>query len=218
MNVLAIGAHPDDIELGCGGALLAHRARGDAISLLVMTSGERGPQDARSRIEEQEEAAALLGAELFWGGFADGAVPSGRSGVSVIEATIAATGADVIYTHLADDSHQDHRATAMATVAAARRRSRVLMYEGPTSIGFRPDVFVDIDGLVEPKLDLLRAHLSQVLKNGLVDLEAVAAQARYYGFLARVRFAEAFTVERFVWDIAPSRVDVSDRALAAAAH
>ena len=72
MRVLAVGAHPDDIELGCGGALLAHRARGDEITLLVMTTGEEGPQDARSRIREQEDAAALLGATLLWGGFPDG--------------------------------------------------------------------------------------------------------------------------------------------------
>ena len=43
MNVLAIGAHPDDIELGCGATLATHRMRGDAIWLLVMTTGERGP-------------------------------------------------------------------------------------------------------------------------------------------------------------------------------
>ncbi|MCA1670813.1 MAG: PIG-L family deacetylase [Actinobacteria bacterium] len=69
MNVLVIGAHPDDIELGCGAALLAHRRRGDRVDLLVMTTGGRGPQDARSRVAEQEDAAALLGAGLIWGAF-----------------------------------------------------------------------------------------------------------------------------------------------------
>jgi IS5 family transposase len=47
----------------------------------------------------------------------------------------------------------------------------------------------------------LHAHASQVLKNGLVDLEAVEAQARYRGFQARVKLAEAFEVERFLWDL-----------------
>ena len=201
MNVLAIGAHPDDIELGCGAALLAHRRRGDRVHLLVMTVGGRGPQDLRSRISEQEDAAALLGADLQWGGFEDGAVPTDRPVVDVITAAIDASGAEAIYTHAPRDSHQDHRATAAGTLAACRRVNRILLYESPTSLAFEPSVFVDVKGLVDAKLDVLRAHMSQVLRNGLVDLEAVEAQARFRGFQARLRWAEAFESDRFVWDL-----------------
>ena len=222
MNVLAIGAHPDDIELGCGAALLAHRRRGDRVDLLVMTTGGRGPQDARSRVAEQEDAAALLGAGLRWGAFEDGAVPEGREAVDVIEAALVGTGADVVYSHVPRDSHQDHRATGAATLAACRRVCRLLLYESPTTLAFRPSMYVDVRGLVEAKLDVLRAHVSQVLKNGLVDLEAVEAQARYRGFQARLRWAEAFESDRFVWDLpVPSPVPdrrsaelVTERALA----
>lgn len=206
MNVLAIGSHPDDIELGCGGVLLAHRERGDAVSFLVMTTGERGPQDSRSRMQEQEDAAAMLGAQLYWGGFEDGAVPEGRTSVDAIQSVLREVDAELVYTHVPRDTHQDHRATGLASLAAARRFSRVLGYEAPTTQGFSPQLFVDVAKLVEGKLDLIRAHVSQVLKNGLVDLEAVEAQARYRGFQARIREAEAFEVERFVWDLA-----VSDR-------
>jgi LmbE family N-acetylglucosaminyl deacetylase len=201
VKVLAVGAHPDDIELGCGGALLAHRARGDAITLLVMTTGEEGPQDARSRIREQEDAAELLGAALLWGGFPDGAVPTDRSAVNAVQDAMAAGDPDVVYGPAPADTHQDHRATAAAVLAAARRASRVLLFESPTSVGFEPVVFVDIDAHLEAKLALLHAHMSQVLKNGLVDLEALRAQARYHGFRARIRHAEAFESERFVWDL-----------------
>ncbi len=203
VNVLAIGAHPDDIELGCGGALLAHRARGDDIALLVMTIGERGPQDREPRVREQEIAAERLGAQLFWGGFDDGAVPDGREATEVIDRVVSQFDADVIYTHSPRDSHQDHRATHIASLAAARRVSRILMYEAPTSQGFCPSVFVDVSPFLEGKLDAIRAHVSQVLKNRLVDLEAVEAQARYRGFEARLRHgcAEGFAVGRFVWDL-----------------
>src|SRR5215217_6537460 len=95
MNVLAIGAHPDDIELGCGGTLLAHRARGDEVALLVMTVGERGPQDVEPRVREQEMAAERLGAELFWGGFDDGAVPEGREATELIDRVARNFGAEV---------------------------------------------------------------------------------------------------------------------------
>lgn len=199
MKVLGIGAHPDDIELGCGGTLLAHARRGDSVTLLVMTTGERGPQASQPRMVEQEEAARLLGAKLIWGGFEDGAVPDGRPAIDIIQDVVR--GHDIVYTHCPRDTHQDHRATGTATLAACRRSQRVLMYEAPTSCGFRPTVYVDIQGLVEDKADLVRAHVSQVLKNGLVDLEAVEAQARYRGFQSRIRYAEGFEAERFLWDM-----------------
>ena len=199
MKVLAIGAHPDDIELGCGGALLEHRDAGHDLTLLVMTEGNRGPQGMITRVDEQVEVARLLGARLLWGGFEDGAVPSGHAAVAVIEAAMG-DGVDVVYTHTPDDTHQDHRATAEATFAASRRTPRVLCFETPSSVGFTPTLFVDIDGRVEGKLDLLRIHLSQVLAGGPVDLEAVEAQARFRGAQARARNAEAFSVHRLLWE------------------
>jgi LmbE family N-acetylglucosaminyl deacetylase len=171
-----------------------------------MTTGERGPQAARSRIQEQQDAARLLEARVYWGDFEDGAVPDGRPAVEVIQGVLEEVGADVVYSHTCRDTHQDHRATGLATLAAARRSSSVLGYEAPTSAGFSPQLFVDIKGFFEAKIGLIRAHASQVLKNGLVDLEAVEAQARYRGFQARLIQAEAFEVERFVWDLARPRL------------
>ncbi len=216
MRVLAIGAHPDDIELGCGGALLVHRRAGHQLAMLVMTGGERGPRGMTSRRTEQEEVARALGAELRWGGFTDGAVDGGHHGVAVVEAAIAAARADVIYTHGLADTHQDHRATAEATFAASRRNARVLCYETPSSIAFAPHVYVDIDGVVEGKLDLLRMHLSQVLGSGPVDLEAVEAQARFRGHQGRVRHAEGFTTHRLLWE--PGLVGTAVEARGSAAH
>ena len=214
MRVLAVGAHPDDVELGCGATLLAHRARGDRVSVLVLTGGEHGPQADSSRITEQEIAAEILGADLFWGGFEDGAIPEGRAGVDVVEALVRETGAEMIYTHVPRDTHQDHRSAAAATLAAARCSSRILMYETPSTVGFAPTVFTDAAPHLEGKLAALRAHMSQVLKNRLVDLEAVEAQARYRGFQARLRHAEGFETDRFTWDLSasvagsrPGRVD-----------
>jgi LmbE family N-acetylglucosaminyl deacetylase len=204
MNVLAIGAHPDDVELGCGATLAAHAACGDCVALLVMTPGEQGPQAAKSRIREQEEATERLGASLYWGNFPDCAVPEGRESVELIDRVMLETEADIIYTHSADDSHQDHRTTARASLAAGRRIPRLLTYEAPTSLGFVPSLFVDVETFLERKLHALRAHESQVLKNRLVDLEAVEAQARYRGFQARLRRAEGFAVERFAWSLSPT--------------
>src|SRR5207245_5238662 len=148
-----------------------------------------------------------------------GAVPDTVEAVACIDAVLTATRADVVYTHAARDTHQDHRATARATVAAARRVSRILCYEAPTSELFTPTFYVDIAGLVEQKLDLIRAHLSQVLKNGLVDLEAIQAQAAVRGFDARIRLAEAFEVGRFTWDLSvPSAALETNRSVMEGVH
>jgi LmbE family N-acetylglucosaminyl deacetylase len=210
VRVLAIGAHPDDIELGCGGSLAAHRLLGDAIALLVLTTGEQGPQAAASRVDEQDQAATKLAAALIWGSFDDGAVPEGRATIDLIQRVMNDFAPDVIYTHAVNDTHQDHRATALATSAAARRACRILRYESPTTTVFTPNVFVDIEHLLDQKVELICAHVSQVLKNGLVDVDAVKAQARYYGFKARVHLAEGFETDRFVWGMGTER-DGEDR-------
>lgn len=210
VNVLAVGAHPDDVELGCGATLAAHRAHGDELALLVMTSGEQGPQAARSRMHEQEEAAQILGATLLWGGFEDGGVPHDRKAIDFIDAIVRDTGADTVYTHSPNDTHQDHRATALASLAAVRRSRRVLLYESPTTTTFAPSLYVEVSDHLDTKMAALRAHLSQVLKNGLVDLEAVEAQARYRGFTARMRCAEGFEAARFAWDLSARRSDDAD--------
>jgi LmbE family N-acetylglucosaminyl deacetylase len=201
MQVLAVGAHPDDIELGCGATLVRHVARGDAVTILVMTNGGRGTLDGMSRRAEQEEAARAMGARLVWGGFEDGEIPSGPAAIDVIDFAVAASGAGVLYTHAADDTHQDHRATAEASLAAGRRIPTILHYETPSTSRFEPTVYIDVSTELDTKLEALRAHLSQVLRAGPVDLEAVEAQARFRGFQGRVRFAEAFEPARLAWDL-----------------
>ena len=202
MNVLAIGAHPDDVELGCGGALLRHARRGDHVSILVLTRGERGTFGNASRINEQQRAARLLGASLHWGGFQDGAVPTDVSAIDVIDRALAVAKAEVVYTHAQSDTHQDHRAAAVASVAAARRVPTVMFYETPSTQQFQPAVFIDIETTLDHKLELLRAHDSQVTRDGPVDVETLVAQARFRGSQSRLHHAEGFETSRFVWDMA----------------
>ena len=209
MNVLAIGSHPDDIELGCGGTLLRHVLRGDHVTMLVMTSGQRATSRHSSRVTEQQESARVIGATLRWGGFDDGSIPSDTTTIHVIDEAVSASGATVMYTHAPKDTHQDHRAVAVASLAAARRMQAVLYYETPSSQDFDPTVFVEIDGVLDRKLEALNAHRSQILRRGPVEVEAVQAVARFRGFQARAVHAEAFETPRFVWDLHSS---VSERA------
>ena len=201
MKVLAIGAHPDDIELGCAGALLRHVAAGDEVTMLVMTPGEHGPQGLTTRVREQEAAAAVIGANLVWGPFSDGRVTNGPEAVAALDEVVARVGADVIYAHAPHDTHQDHVATSQAALAAGRRLARVLFYQSPSTTSFDPTVFVEVDQTLSGKLAALRAHWSQVMQCPMVDLDAVEVGARYWGSRAKVGYAEAFESPRFVWDI-----------------
>lgn len=208
-SVLAIGAHPDDVELGCGATLLAHVAAGDAVTVLVMTGGENGPGDKGGptvRRAEQEAAVRVLGARLRWGGLVDCAVTADAATVAVVERVIAEVDADVVYVHAPEDSHQDHRAVTAATLAAARRLSRVVHYQSPSSLSFSPSVFVDVTAFLSGKLAALRAHASQVEASAMVQPDAVVAAARYWGSQARVGYAEAFAPTRMVLDLAPTRL------------
>ena len=127
--------------------------------MLVMTSGDRGPQGARSRVSEQKEASRIIGAQLLWGHFDDGAIPNGRESVSVVDSAVRDLHADVVYVHAPDDSHQDHVATSLATAAAARRTARILYYQSPSTTKFQPNVFVDVEATVNGKIDALARPL-----------------------------------------------------------
>ncbi len=202
MNVLAIGCHPDDIELGCGATLIRHVERGDHVTMLVLTLGQATHQGIGLRRAEQENAARMIGADLRWGGFEDGSIPEGRETIDAMDRVIADVRPDILYVHAPDDSHQDHRTASLAGVAAARRIGTVMFYETPSTQHFQPTMFVDIDDIVERKLAVLQCHLSQVVRqDGPFDLEAIAAQARFRGFQAHVRTAEGFESTRFTWDL-----------------
>jgi LmbE family N-acetylglucosaminyl deacetylase len=207
-SVLAVGAHPDDIELGCGGALAAHDAAGDSVAMLVLTGGEHGAGTLWQRQREQERAAAALGATLIWGGLADCAVAVDAASVALVEEAIGRVGADTIYVHSADDTHQDHRAAAAVTLAAARFQSVVLHYRSPTTTQFQPTLYVDIAAHLGRKLQALGCHRSQVEGAALVEPDVVVAAARYFGAEARTGYAEPFAAARFVWRLGTGRTEL----------
>lgn len=210
MRILAIGAHPDDVELGCGATLAKFVAEGASVLLHVLTDGELGPSGYDSRRVEQESAAATLGVALHWSGHPDGRLSLGPDLVREIGQVISWFAPDLIFTHNESDSHQDHVVSARATLAAARNQPQILHYESPSTLSFSPTVFCDVDGFVEAKLNALRCHLSQVVGASRVDVEAVEAQARFRGHQARVRYSEAFETTRCLIGPVASARDVID--------
>ena len=196
MKILAIGSHPDDIEVGCAGALAKYAQQGHEIHLLIMTEGAKGGT-ASSRRDEQLRAAEFLKPKsLTWGGYEDTKLtPRMNDMVHDIEQIMGRIGPDFIFVHYDDDTHQDHRALSKATVSATRYVRNVLFYEGPTSQNFAPTVFVDIGESIERKVSMLVAHQSQVMKTnieGLSIVDVIKATAMFRGIQGRVQFAEGF--------------------------
>jgi len=201
MKILAIGAHPDDIEFGCGGTLSLHVKAGHDVYLLIMTEGSEGG-DQLVRKGEQEQAVALLKPKaLFWGGYHDtDLTPHMNQLVHDIEGVLMKIEPDLIFVNYEEDTHQDHRALAKAAISATRYVKNVLFYEGPTTQKFSPQVFVDIKETIEDKISLLLAHHSQVMKTnieGLSIVDVARSTALFRGVQGRVHFAEGFIPLRY---------------------
>jgi LmbE family N-acetylglucosaminyl deacetylase len=195
VNILAIGAHPDDIEFGCGGALIKYTQKGHRLFLLVMTGGGLGGSSAVRR-QEQNDSGNILGTEkIFWGDYEDTHLIVDVGLIGKIEAVIAEVKPDFIFCNFPDDTHQDHRHLAQAIMSATRYIRNVLFYEGPTTQNFNPQVFVDISDTLNKKIKALQAHHSQVMKTNIEDLsivEVARSSANFRGIQGRVKYAEAF--------------------------
>lgn len=199
MNILALGAHPDDIEFGCGGTLIQYAQAGYDVSLLVVTDGKYGG-DPEVRRREQEASLNLLGGKkLYFGGFEDTELQDSRQLILKIDEIIDLVKPQIVFLNYMDDVHQDHRALALAGISASRYIPEVIFYEVPTTQHFEPDIFVDIQNVLEKKLELLRAHASQLDKTRVENLtivESVVSCAYFRGYQGRVKYAEGFKALR----------------------
>ncbi len=195
MNILAIGAHPDDIEIGCGGTLIKYSQEGHQVYLLVATHGELGGEGL-VRTEELRRSAEIMGAtDLFTFDYPDTQLPLDKELIARIEEVIKVVSPEVIFVHYFDDTHQDHRTLSQATTSATRYIKNVLFYEVPTTQNFAPTVFIDIDDALGEKIACLEAHTSQVTKTnieGLTIVDIARAAAHFRGIQSRVKNAEGF--------------------------
>ena len=203
MNILAIGPHPDDVEFGCGGTLLKYAACGHNLFQLVLTDGSYGG-DPAVRKGEQEAASLFIGSRLFWAGFKDTELVGNRDLIHKIDTVINEVTPDIVFLNFWADVHQDHRAAAQAAVSASRYIKEVLFYEVPSTQHFEPDIFVDIQEVLDRKLQLLDLHASQVNRTRVANLsitESCRSCANFRGFQGRVKYAEGFKSVRLLREI-----------------
>lgn len=200
MKILAIGAHPDDIETACFGTLLKYKNKGYKIYNLVISLGEDAGDPIR-RKKESEEAAKLLDAEIKFGNLQSALLSnnSGRETIELIEGAIKSLKPDIVFTHTIHDRHQDHRLVNQATESACRLFSGDLYYyEGVSSLKtFVPNVFSAIDDLFEEKMGALKIFFTQSGKP-YMSREVIESRARFRACQANMwnSLAEAFEIGR----------------------
>ena len=194
-TVLAIGAHPDDVEIGVGATLAAHRAAGDSIVVLTLSRGARGG-NADNRQHESLAAAELLGARLFLEDLTDAHLEC-DSAVDIIERVVSEVTPAIVYTHTEHERHQDHRSVHAASMVATRRVPFVGCYQSPsTTVDFRPNRFVVVDDQMEAKLDLLRCYASQAQIRTYLEPDFVLSTARYWSRFGTGTSAEPLEIAR----------------------
>ncbi len=193
--VLAVGAHPDDVEIGVGGTLAAHQVAGDSIVILTLSGGAIGGETGTRRAES-EAAAAIVGARLVHLDFPDTKLDPASGLITAVEDVIREIQPDLIYTHSAHDRHQDHRAVNAAVQVAARSVPNVFCFQSPSStIDFQPSRFVDIEDHLGTKLQMLSAFCSQGQRDYMQE-DLVRATARYWSRFGVGRFTEPLEIIR----------------------
>jgi LmbE family N-acetylglucosaminyl deacetylase/ActR/RegA family two-component response regulator len=194
--VLAIGAHPDDVEIGAAGTLVAHRKMGHDVAVLTLSRGARGGVES-TRAGESERAARILGATLYLHDLEDTRISEGDPTIGIISRVIGELRPTVIYTHSVHDVHQDHRNTHRAVMVAAREVGRVYCFQSPSAtVDFRPTRFVSIDANLDAKARAIDAFRSQMAVRAYLEPDLIEATARYWSRFAEGRYAEAFEVIR----------------------
>ncbi len=192
--MLAVGAHPDDVEIGAGGTLLVHKRLGDTVAILTLSHGARGGQ--LDRASESRRAAEIIGADLYLEELQDAHIGEGEDTIAAVARVVAQVQPTVIYTHSLHDVHSDHRNAHRAVMAAAAA-GRVYCYQSPSAtVDFRPSRFVAIDADIEGKLAAIAAFAARAPARGYADADLIRSTARYWSRFGDSGYAEAFEVIR----------------------
>lgn len=202
ISILAVGAHPDDIEYGCAATLSRFAEKGNDVYLHILTDGRKGG-DIATRQKEQEKSAAIMGIkEIFWGGYEDTKLPFYDTVIGDIQKVVNIVNPVFTFVHDPNDTHQDHRYVNSCAVSATRFVPNVLFFEGPSTVHFDPDVFVDIYDRITVKFRCLRAHRSQVMRTNIYNqsiLDLARATAIFRGEYCHQKYAEAFKALRMMF-------------------
>lgn len=218
MRVLAIGAHPDDIELACSGTLAKCVERGDTVIVCHASSGNLGhviiPPDELTviRANEAKRAGAMAGIEVIWGGYNDLDIyEENKEARDKMVDVIRYANPDFIITHDPDDYMPDHTAVSKLVFDAAftatlpnyptkektvAKLVPIFYMDTLAGVGFNPEFYVDISKQIDLKMEMLECHESQLVwmrEHDNIDFaDMVKTCSRVRGYQCGVDYAEAF--------------------------
>lgn len=190
--VVAIGAHPDDVEFGVGGILAGHAAKGDQVVILTLSRGDR-EGGVRQAWAECSAAAAVIGAQAM---FEDIPQPLHRTGQlhDTITKVITEFAPTVVYLPSKSDSDPDHLDVHFATLVAATGARTIACYQSSSAtVDFRPNRFVTIDGHTDTKLRMLEAFGGDARPEYL-EPDYVLATARAWSRFGQGRYCEPLEI------------------------
>ncbi len=216
--VLCVAPHPDDETLGCGGTLLRHVARGDAVHWLIITSMHPADGFQPSRIDARNAEIERVAAAYGFAGVHRAELPTTRLDtlpksrvVDAVSAVMKQVQPTTVYLPYRNDAHSDHAVVADATTACCKSFRypsvrRVRVYETPSETefgmrvddrGFHPNLFVDVSGWVDRKIEIMRMFAGEMHDAPFPRSETVMrALATFRGTVAGVAAAEAFITLR----------------------
>ncbi len=218
MRVLAVGAHPDDLEVLCGGTLARFVAEGHEVVMCNATLGNRGSFEhssseiAEIRLREARRAAELAGAEHVTLGFTDGEVDaSDRAQRLAVVDLVREVRPDLILTHSPNDYMSDHNEVSKLVFDCSFHATLPLLETGKPhhdtvtpiyfmdtvmGLGFQPTEYVDVTSTIETKVAMLEAHESQLTwlrdHDGIDVVEQMRTATRFRGLQCRAQYAEGF--------------------------
>ncbi len=207
MNVLALGAHYDDVELGCGGTVIKHVDSGDDVIVLVASNSGFAKPDgemvraSETALREGREAARLMGAELISLDYETFHVPFDEPLTKAISEIIESRGIDTIYSHWTGDAHRDHSNLARCALMAGRHAPRFLMYRSnvyDSDATFKGGFYSDISAQFDRKLEAIRAHASEIERVQGRWIDLFTQINRIDGHRVGVLYAECFDVVRYL--------------------
>jgi N-acetylglucosamine malate deacetylase 1 len=201
--VLALGAHPDDIEIGMGGTVAKLVGMGYEVKLVVATLPNFVKTDTKEeRKKESTMSAKVMGCKTpEFLDLGPEEITFNRKFVTQINEIVRNCEPDAIFTQWIGDTHQDHQALTKAVIAAARDSNNVFMYEttipgGISETAFRPQLYVDVTETLDSKRNALDCFDSQKIRCGHLWVDAIVGRCSYRGYQMNTKYAEAFEVIR----------------------
>lgn len=199
MNVVAMSAHPDDMELEAGGTLAKYSSFGNSVYHIILTTDNN-----EKRKLEAIDASNILGVkEVIFMNKKDTELECNGETIAEIDSLIEQLKPSLIISHHPFDSHQDHKTAADLLFSVARKGNVKNVLSGsplpyrPNVFTFRPQFFVDITNTIEIKAEAIRAHKSQYSRYGSEKLiNRIYSMARFYGWAIDYEYAECYEVVR----------------------